>query len=119
MVKYVPSELVLVERLRRRAGVPPGGRVVLGIGDDCAIYRHRGTADDLLLTTDMLIEDVHFRRTTHRAGDLGWKALARGLSDIAAMGGAPLGCLISLALPSWAGARWIDGFYDGLLRLAD
>jgi thiamine-monophosphate kinase len=92
---------------------------VLGIGDDCAIFRPRGSTDDLLFTTDMLIEGVHFRRETHRAEDAGWKALARGLSDIAAMGGEPRFCLLSLAAAPWADTRWIDGFYRGLLQLAD
>ncbi|MBZ5618965.1 MAG: thiamine-phosphate kinase [Acidobacteriia bacterium] len=111
------SELDLIERIRKRVALPPGSGAILGIGDDCAIFRARGAAEDLLLTTDMLIEDVHFR-ATHRAQDVGWKALARGLSDIAAMGGEPRFCLVSLALAPWAGSRWVDGFYRGLLRLA-
>jgi len=112
------SELETVERIRRRVGLPRAGGLVLGIGDDCAILRPRGAAEDLLFTTDMLIEDVHFRRETHSAGDVGWKALARGLSDIAAMGGEPRFCLLSLALAPWVETRWLDGFYGGLLRLA-
>jgi len=110
------SETELVERIRRRAGVPGG--VTLGIGDDCAIFRPRGANEDLLFTTDLFVEDVHFRRASWRAADVGWAALARGLSDIAAMGGEPRFCLLSLALAPWADARWIDGFYDGLLALA-
>jgi len=66
----------------------------------------------------MLLEGVHFRRETHTARDAGWKALARGLSDIAAMGGTPSFCLLSLALPGWVDRRWINGFYDGLLAHA-
>jgi thiamine-monophosphate kinase len=62
----------------------------------------------------MLIEGVHFRRETHKASGIGWKALARGLSDIAAMGAVPRFCLLSLALPAWTTIRWIDRFYDGL-----
>jgi len=89
----------------------------LGIGDDCAVIRAPGP-EDWLFTTDLLIEDVHFRRATHRPEDVGWKALARGLSDIAAMGGEPRFCLLSLALPRWADDRWIAGFYRGLLCLA-
>lgn len=92
--------------------------IVLGIGDDCAIFRPRGSAEDLLFTTDLLIEEVHFRKDTHSAEDVGWKALARGLSDIAAMGGVPRFFLVSLALAGWAGPRWIDGFYRGALLLA-
>ncbi len=110
-------ELELVEKIRRMAGAP-GGAVALGIGDDCAVYRPRGAREDLLFTTDLLLDGVHFRRDTHRAGDVGHKALARGLSDVAAMGGQPRFCLVSLALPEWADARWVDGFYRGLLALA-
>ena len=91
---------------------------MLGIGDDCAIYRPRGSSDDLLLTTDLLLEEVHFRRQTHRAEDVGWKAVARGLSDIAAMGGTPRFFLVSLAVAKWAGTDWVDGFFRGALRLA-
>ena len=89
-----------------------------GIGDDCAIFRPPGSNEDLLFTTDLLLEGVHFRHETHRSEDAGHKALARGLSDIAAMGGEPRFCLVSLALAPWADRRWLDGFYSGLLRLA-
>jgi thiamine-monophosphate kinase len=112
------SELGRIDRIRRLAGAPRGSGVVLGIGDDCAIFRQRGATDDLVFTTDMLVEDVHFRRETHRPEDAGWKALARGLSDIAAMGAAPRFCLVSLALAPWADSDWVDGFYRGLMRLA-
>jgi thiamine-monophosphate kinase len=132
------SELGRIDRIRRLAGAPRGSGVVLGIGDDCAIFRPRGSTEDLVFTTDLLVEDVHFRRETHRPEDVGWKALARGLSDIAAMGAAPRFCLVSLALAPWVdsnstnsdradsdsansdrtGSDWVDGFYRGLLRLA-
>src|SRR5947209_12022657 len=121
MVKHNRSEngeIVLIDRLRRRAALPGSTGLVLGIGDDCAIFRPRGATDDLLFTTDLFVEDVHFRPETHRPEDAGWKALARGLSDIAAMGGEPRFCLLSLALAPWTGGEWIDGFYRGLLRLA-
>jgi thiamine-monophosphate kinase len=114
----VVSERKLIERIRRKLEPRPGSGVVLGIGDDCAVFRSRGAGEDLLFTTDLLIEDVHFRRDTHRAGDAGWKALARGLSDIAAMGGEPRFFLLSLALPEWAGEGWVNAFYRGLLLLA-
>jgi len=112
----VTGEREFIERVQRKLRPRRGAGIVLGIGDDCAIFRSRG--EDLLFTTDLLIEDVHFRRATHRAADVGWKALARGLSDIAAMGGAPRFFLLSLALPDWAGEAWVDGFYRGLLLLA-
>jgi thiamine-monophosphate kinase len=91
---------------------------VLGIGDDCAIFRPPRSTEDLLFTTDLLIEGVHFERATHPATAVGHKTLARGLSDIAAMGGEPLFFLISLALPDWADSKWVDGFYAGVLKLA-
>jgi thiamine-monophosphate kinase len=108
----------LVEKIRRRARLESGTGLVLGIGDDCAVFRPRGARDDLLFTTDLLIEGVHFRVDTYRAEDAGHKALARGLSDIAAMGGEPRFCLVSLSVVPSTSDRWIDGFYRGLLRLA-
>jgi len=111
-------ESEILSRIAKRVSIPAGSPLKHGIGDDCAVYRPRGSAEDLLFTTDLLLEDVHFRRSTHQAEDVGYKALARGLSDIAAMGGSPRFCLLSLAVPKWADRRWIDGFYSGLLRLA-
>jgi len=111
------SEIGILAGIRRRAGRPARG-LVLGIGDDCAIFRPPGASEDLLFTTDLLLEDVHFRRATHPPEAIGYKALARGLSDIAAMGGVPRFCLVSLAVGGRDGPRWIARFYDGLLRLA-
>lgn len=102
------SELELVEWLRARGPA---------IGDDCAVLPSPGSRHDLLVTTDFLIEDVHFLRR-HPPRRIGHRALARGLSDIAAMGGTPRWCFISLALAEWAGDRWVKSFYDGLLLLA-
>ena len=113
------SENELIERIRQRVKLPRGSGLILGIGDDCAIFRPRGGSEDLLFTTDMLVEGTHFRLETHNAADAGWKALARGLSDIAAMGGEPRFCLVSLALAPGTGALWVDGFYRGLLKLAE
>jgi thiamine-monophosphate kinase len=112
------TEESILDRLRRRVVIPRGSGVVAGIGDDCAIFRPPGAKIDLLVTTDLLIEGVHFKRSTHTAAMVGHKALARGLSDIAAMGGDPRFCLLSLALPDWAGRGWIDRFYAGFLKLA-
>jgi hypothetical protein len=75
------NELALVEKLRRWAGT--SREMVLGIGDDCAIYRPKAR-EDLLFTTDQLIESVHFRPDLPPSG-IGERALARSLSDIAAM----------------------------------
>jgi thiamine-monophosphate kinase len=112
------GEAAILDAVRRRAHLPPGSGLALGIGDDCAIYRPRGSREDLLFTTDMLVEDVHFHHRTHPPEALGHKALARGLSDIAAMGGVPRFCLLSLAAGERADRRWIDRFYNGLLRMA-
>ena len=113
----ISSELDLVRRIRTRssAGRPRG--LVVGIGDDCAVFRPRA-GEDLLFTTDLLIEEVHFRRQTHSPSEIGHKSLARGLSDIAAMGGDPRFCLLSLALAPYCDDQWVDRFFGGLLRLA-
>lgn len=95
--------------LRRLKGVE-------GIGDDCAILPWT-RACDLLVTTDQFIEDVHFLRDVHKPEDCGWKAAARGLSDIAAMGGAAQYCFVSLALGEWADKAWLRRLYSGLTRL--
>jgi len=112
------GEADILEAVRSLARLPTGRGLALGIGDDCAIYRPRGAREDLLFTTDLLVEDVHFHFRTHPPEALGYKTLARGLSDIAAMGGVPRFCLLSLAVGRRADRRWINRFYDGLLRLA-
>jgi thiamine-monophosphate kinase len=113
----IARELDLVRRIRAKAGFHGDRGLILGIGDDCAIFRPR-RAEDLLFTTDLLIEGVHFRRETHSAGEIGHKALARGLSDVAAMAAEPRFCLLSLALAPWVNDRWVDAFFTGMLRLA-
>jgi thiamine-monophosphate kinase len=91
----------------------------LGIGDDCAILRPPA-GHEILVTTDLSLEGRHFRRDTHPAASIGHRALARGLSDLAAMGAKPQAAFLSLAIPrSLAGDnRFLDGFLDGLLTLA-
>jgi thiamine-monophosphate kinase len=108
---YFMNELEIVERLRRLSS--PSKDVVLGIGDDCAIFRPRA-GEELLFTTDQMIEDVHFTRA-QSASSIGERALARSLSDIAAMGGDPKFCLVAMAASE---PKWIEEFYRGLLRLA-
>lgn len=106
------NELETIERLRKRFGV--GGRgLVLGIGDDCAVFRPQGSTEDLVFTTDQVIEGTHFRKGIS-ASRLGEKALARALSDIAAMGADPRFCLISLAVPR---NFPIDSFYLGIRKV--
>jgi thiamine-monophosphate kinase len=107
------NEIELVERIRAMS--QGTSRITLGIGDDCAIFRPR-TGEDLLFTTDQMIEDVHFR-AAQKPASIGERALARSLSDIAAMGGEPRFCLVALATPAQH-ETWIQAFYRGLLRLA-
>jgi thiamine-monophosphate kinase len=111
----VVPEQQIIDRIRSKVGV---SRMALGIGDDSAIFRPRSLREELVFTTDMLVEDVHFLRETHTPAQVGYKALARGLSDIAAMGAEPKFCLLSVAFPKWATPKWIDRFFDGLLALA-
>jgi thiamine-monophosphate kinase len=100
------KEDTIVRKLRRQAPL---------IGDDCAVVPTPAN-QDLLFTTDFTIEGVHFRRDKP-AEEIGHRAVARSLSDIAAMGGKPLYCLVSIALAGWTGQRWIDGFYRGVNKL--
>lgn len=96
---------------RRAAGLD------LGIGDDAALVTVP-PGQELILTTDMSIENVHFRSDLHPPRSVGHRALARSLSDIAAMGGAPRYVLISLALSQRTTRRWVEGFFQGFFALA-
>ena len=116
------GELDLIEQIRR--GEKARSRaVVLGIGDDCAILRPPA-GSEILVTTDFTLEDRHFRRDLHSAASVGHRCLARGLSDLAAMGAAPLAAFLSLALPremlaTAKGRTWVKGFFDGLRGLGE
>ncbi len=107
----------LIAHIRRLAHTSTAGAVVQGIGDDCAILRPTPSSD-LLVTTDLCIENVHFRRDWHPPSTVGHRCLTRGLSDIAAMGGEPLACFLSLGLPKELSQKWVTGFLKGLLDLA-
>jgi thiamine-monophosphate kinase len=109
------TEKSLIAAMRRSAG--SGRRIVLGIGDDTAIVRIPA-GHEALVTTDFSLEGVHFRRQWHPPQSAGHRCLARGLSDIAAMGGTPVACFLSLALPPGTSARWVKAFTNGLLALA-
>lgn len=93
-------------------------QIVKGIGDDAAIFRPR-PREDLVFTSDFVLEGRHFTLDTHNAADIGHKALARSLSDLAGMGSEPAFCLVSLAIPATLNESWIRSFYKGLLALAD
>ena len=98
--------------------------VTAGIGDDCAIL-DPPAGNEVLVTTDFTLESVHFRREWHSPESVGHRCLARGLSDLAAMGANPLAAFLSLALPvelvrSRSGRlSWRERFFDGFLSLAN
>lgn len=108
----------MIERIRRRASSRKFSAITRGIGDDCAVL-DPPPGHELLVTTDFCLENVHFRREWHPAKAVGHRCLVRGLSDIAAMGGDPLAAFLSLALPAEIPQKWVDGFFDGLLALAE
>jgi thiamine-monophosphate kinase len=116
------GELALIEQIRRDFPATTSA-LTLGIGDDCAILRPP-TGCEVLVTTDFTLEDRHFRRSLHPPESVGHRCLARGLSDLAAMGATPLSAFLSLALPapmlaSASGRAWIARFFTGLRTLAE
>ena len=136
------GELALLRMIRLRAAHSQSPELQLGIGDDCAILRP-APGEELAVTTDLSIAGRHFRLDWHPAESIGHRALARGLSDLAAMGARPVGAFLSLALPAdlvqnpkarSASTRhnspqgphaertkqtiWLDRFLDGFFALA-
>jgi thiamine-monophosphate kinase len=108
------GEFGLIKRMRRIIE-DPSDEIVLGIGDDAAVV-HPKSGSCLVLTTDALIEGVHFDLRYTPFDALGWKALAVNLSDVAAVGGVPSYALISLALPESWSVENVESFYRGLKR---
>ena len=105
------GEFGLIERIKEALGGPmPDG--VLGIGDDCAVLPQAGGMETLV-STDMLLEGSHFLRGDIPARLLGWKSAAVNFSDIAAMGGRPVGSFLSLGLPAGIDSDWMDAFLAG------
>jgi thiamine-monophosphate kinase len=109
-------EKSLIARIRRQSKIWPG--VAASIGDDCALLKI-SPGHEALITTDFTLEDVHFRREWHPPESVGHRFLARGLSDIAAMGGKPVAAFLSLALPAKLSQSWVDRFFMGFRKLAD
>ncbi len=108
------GERALIERIRRR--IRPGPGTVIGPGDDAAALRTGGLT---LVTTDAMVEGVHFQLSWMSAEDLGRKAMAVNASDIAAMGGRPRFATLSLLLRADTPVPFVDGLYDGLIAAAD
>jgi len=109
------GEFGLIELLAKIVGTA-GGDVLVGIGDDAACWRTDASIQ--LATTDALIQDVHFTLSTTTWRELGWKALAVNLSDIAAMGGWPKYALVSLGLPGDTEVEQVAELYEGMMELA-
>ena len=111
------GEFALIARLQQRLQRPAPAHLVRDIGDDCAVLRP-AAGMDLLVTTDTQEEGVHFRRDWSTPQDIGWRALAVNVSDIAAMGGQPLGAVIALSVPAALEVAFVEALYDGLQALA-
>ncbi|MEP6820292.1 MAG: thiamine-phosphate kinase [bacterium] len=105
-----------IRGLARQRVASPG--LVRGIGDDAAVFKSLA-GSDVVVTTDLLVEDIDFRRDTMRPDLLGHKALAVSLSDIAAMGARPRWALLSIGVPEliW-NSEFLDSFYGGFFELA-
>ncbi len=108
------GEFALIDRLRRI--VPTAGPgLTLGIGDDAAVLSFAGP---VVATCDIQVEGVHFTRALCEPADIGWRAIAVNLSDIAAMGGTPRFVLVSLALPGGTPVRAVEELYRGIAEIS-
>jgi len=109
-----PGEFDLIRRIRHRVG-GPGPRTVIGIGDDAAVIEPSG--DLLLLTSDVFVEDVHFRRNYASLEDIGAKCMTANVSDIAAMGGFPTKAVVGLCVPAHVSADGVDELSAGMIDI--
>jgi thiamine-monophosphate kinase len=118
-----PGERALLQRIRGRGRRKSFAGLVLGIGDDCALLAPR-PGEEIAVTTDLSIAGRHFRLDWHPPEVVGYRTLARGLSDLAAMGARPLAAFLSLGLPpelikaEGRKPSWLDRFFEGFLELA-
>ncbi|MDB5084507.1 MAG: thiamine-phosphate kinase [Bacilli bacterium] len=110
------GEFGLIDKLVSK--LPPvSKRTLVGVGDDAAVFRP--TPDhDLVLSTDMLVQDVHFAKQTMSFQDVGWKSLAASISDIAAMGAVPRQALVSVAVPRALEVHELEAIYEGIADIA-
>lgn len=117
------GERALLAAIRARLPRRAASGLRLGAGDDCALLRLR-RGEEVAVTTDFSIEGRHFHQDWHTPESVGHRCLARGLSDLAAMGARPVAAFLSLAVPknltraTGRRAAWAERFYDGLLALA-
>jgi thiamine-monophosphate kinase len=108
----------LIDRIRKKIPSAAGGILRAGIGDDAAVLRAPASSE-WLVTVDPFIEDVHFLADAYPPDAVGWKALVRATSDIAAMGAMPQLFLLSLAIPAKRTGRWLDAMLAGMARAAE
>ena len=111
------TEDELVAAIRERLAGVPAQRLLLGIGDDAAAWQP-SRSNRSVITTDALVEGVHFTRDAMSAGDAGRRALASNLSDIAAMGARPVLATVALGFPRGTDPAWLLACYDGIAALA-
>ena len=111
------NALVVGQRKGWDNGAPFSFRLTVDTGDDTAAWK-TGIATELL-TTDTVVEGVHFTRSTTPWRDLGWKSLASNISDVAAMGGVPLYALVTLGLPPEAIVEEVEELYAGMLEISN
>jgi thiamine-monophosphate kinase len=113
-ISEIGGEFALINRMQRI--IPQtDDQVVVGIGDDAAVLKQKGAADRYaLVTTDTLVEDVHYRTRWSTAHQIGMKAVEVNISDIAAMGGAPTSLFVSLVLAPDASVEWVEALYNGM-----
>ena len=108
------GEDVLVDRIRRALAIPGhASSLRIAIGDDAAVWRP-GPGHETVLTCDWFLQGTHFLLDRHPAQSVGWKCLARAVSDLAAMGATPRCFLLSLALPATLTGTWLNEFLRGL-----
>lgn len=110
------GEFGFIDRIKEGCLVRPEG-IIKAIGDDCAVLKSTD-GSVILLTTDMLVENIHFRCDRTTPFQLGRKSLAVNISDIAAMGGNPKEALVAIAIPDETEIEFLDGLYDGIKSMA-
>ncbi len=111
------GEFGLIERLRAALGAPADERLIVGIGDDAAVWQSGETY--VIATTDTMVAGVHFLPDSTAWRDVGWKAIAVNISDVAAMGGTPALALVTLCLPPDTDVAAIDDLYAGMREIAE
>ncbi|MGB7436337.1 MAG: thiamine-phosphate kinase [Candidatus Acidiferrum sp.] len=114
-MKPSTNENALVSKIERKFGSARSHALLLSFGDDAALWAPT-KGNTTVLTCDWFLERTHFLRDKHPADSVGWKSLARAVSDIAAMGAMPKCFLLSLALPAELTGKWLDEFLHGLRR---